>query len=422
MFETMRLNNKNCECGIPLGFTEVRPAKTKLGDLISVQVNNFVVTFTTLVDHTIKAGDLIEIVSGGTLDSVFVGRHTITAVGSLNQNAANTFSFGLRTPDVTTTEVSGYVYTVPNIENSDSYVINFTKELSIPDNSDVVITPESYTIQGGNNFIPTTSVRISSLYTTSSKTIIKLSITNSFGKVLFTEYKQIVCSRSADSPCEIIAQKPIVPSFIYLNRQNNWTYKNNGFLIAQFIPDKNLNGYENIKIRLPKPADGILPSNTNFDRLIFTYDPLLGQSKGISKGQVKTVILENPISASLQKNISIDEKFNRFIVSFSGMSVQQLENLQIESLSPGETQTNRITLKDVGEVALYISEPQSIPSIMFLSWSDTNQVGYFFGQLLYDYHVLNNSDIVVTFKNNNIEYRISPFVTVEDLFNYDYSG
>jgi len=429
MFTTSQFNTKICECGIPLNFDLIRPLREKLAELTTVQVNNFLVTFVTRSQHSIKVGDTIEIVSGGNLSSVYVGKHSVTAITTGTNNNINSFSFSLRVPDVIASDVTAYAYSIPNIDNSGRYIIQFSKELSVPDNAEVDISPASYEIQGSSNFSPVTTVKVKSVYTTSSKVIIKLSILNIFGKVLYTEYKQIVCSRFLDKPCEIVSTKPVVPSFIYLNRKNNWTYKYNGFLIAQFIPDRS-KSYQNISLRLNRPSDAILPSNTNFDRLVLTIDPLLAQEKNVTRDQIKTAILDNPVSSSLQKNILVDDKLDIIIIQSSGLTLDQLKKIVILEQVSNNT-TTKILVENIGSVSTYIPEPHPIPSIMFLTWSNNQQKNYFFGQFLFDYSIFNNQDMIMYFPEsisedeevyNEINYRISPFVTTENLGYYDYSS
>lgn len=431
MFTTSQFNTKICECGIPLNFDLIRPLREKLGDLSLVNVSNFVVTFTTRNNHSIKVGDVVEIVSGGNLSSVFVGNHTVTAVGinnfgNLAPGNNNTFSFSLRVPDLVTTEALGYVYTIPNIDNSGRYIVQFTKEVAVPDSADVDISPASYEIQGSSNFTPITTVTIKSNFTTSSKVIIKLSISNIFGRVLFTQYQQIICSRLLDKPCEIVSKKPIIPSYIYLDKKNNWTYKHNGFLIAQFIPDINQD-YKNISIRLNRPNEAVLPSNTNFDRLVLKVDSLLSQEKGVTRDQIKNAILDNPVSSSLQKNVLVDDKLDSIIILSSGLTIDQFKKIVVKEILVNNTSTKTL-IENIGTVSTYVPEPHPIPSVMFLTWSNSDQKSYFLGQLLFDYSIFNNEEITVSFSESEsivahqINYRISPFVTTENLGYYDYSS
>jgi hypothetical protein len=419
MFDTLQYNTKICECGIPLNFSLVRPLRENLAELSTVQVNNFLVTFTTRSSHSIKIGDTIEIVSGGNLSSVFIGKHKITAIGSsiggIGNN--NSFSFILRVPDIISSDVNGYAYSIPNIDNSGRYIIQFSKELSVPDNSEVEISPSSYEIQGSSNFSPIATVKIKSTFTTSSKVIIKLSISNIFGRVLYTEYKQIVCSRFLDKPCEIVSLRPITPTYIFLNRKNNWTYKHNGFLIAQFIPYHN-DEYKNIFIRLNRPNEAVLPSNTNFDRLVLKIDSLLAQTKKVTRDQIKVAILDNPISSSLQKNISVDDKLDMIMIQSSGLNIEQLKKVVVVEETIENT-TTKVLIEDIGNVTVYVPEPHPIPSVMFLNWSNYEQKNYFLGQFLFDHSIFNNQNMKIYFTepgdeiSNEIDYTITPFVTTE---------
>jgi len=396
MFTTSQYNTSLCECGIPLMFSLIKPAREKLADIVSVQVTNFVVTLTTRVSHNIVPNTKIEIVSGGNISAAFIGQRTVTSVTS------NSVSFDLRIPDVVDTETIAYIYTVPNIPNAKSYIVNFTKELAVPNDALVEIYPSSYEISGSNDFEPQTTVKIFSSFTTSSKTIIKLSITDIYNKLLFTEYKQLVCSKSLQTPCEIKAKQIINTEFIYLNRSNNWTYRHNGFLIAQFIPKINETelGIPDITIRLVKQSPARLPSNKNDDRLLLVVDPLLLQSRSVTATDLKAAILDNPISSSLKKNITIDDETNDWIIQASGLTVETLKKILVL-----KTTTNtEILVENLGEVSVAKVDDQPVPLISVLKkiiQLSEYREDYIFGELIYDPNVYFNANIILYDKNDS---------------------
>lgn len=402
MFTTTQYNINSCECGVPLSFGLIRPNKEKLAEITTLQVSNRVVTLTTRGNHNIKVNDLVEIIAGTNFSSIFTGKRNIIAV------TANSISFTLNTLDRVATTVNAYIYSVPNIDSRDQYIIKYSKELSVPDTAELTITPSTYTMEKSNSFIPETVVKIVSKFTTSSKTIIKLSITDIYNQILYTEYKQIICSQQADKPCEIIAKKPVVPTSISLNRKNNWIYKHNGYTIAQFIPNKDI-AYESISISLDKQSDAILPIATDFDRLVIKIDPLLMQNKSVTKDQLRSIIVNNPISTSLQKNVILEDTYNTWVVQGSGLTVDQLKGLVIYSSSNG---TVVVSVSAIGEVIRYVPKPQPIPSIVFLKWFDhSSNKEYFFGQMLYYTSIYENKDIVLVFNGNNITFRLNNFAT-----------
>jgi hypothetical protein len=390
MITTSQFNISSCEQGISLTFGLIRPLKEKIIDVVSVQVINFVVTLTTRNPHTILVNDIVEVVSGGNISAAFVGQKTIISVGP------NTVSFIMRVPDVTTAPVVAYLYTVPNIANASSYVLNFSKELSVPEDAVVDILPASYEINGSNNFEPETAIKIFSNFTTSSKTIIKLSITDIYNKVLYTEYKQISCSRLLDIPCEIRSKTVINTEFIYLNRENNWTYQHNGFLIAQFLPNvyESEDDYPEISIRLIKQDLADLPANTNADRLLLTVNPLLIQQKNVTRSEVRDAILENPISASLRKNISINDDTNDWIIQSSALTVDTLKKVLVL-----KTQSSQVLVEDISVGVASIPKIQNhpIPAVSLLKTIKVTEYreDHIFGQLLYDSNVYFNSNIIL---------------------------
>lgn len=401
MFTTTQYNVNNCECGIPLSFNLIRPLKEKLANISSFQILNNVATITTSSAHNILVGTSIEIINSSNIPATIANKFTVSAVTS------NSVSFIVRAADRIATSATGYIYSVPNIESRNQYVIKFSQELTVPNTAEITISPETYTIESSSNFSPETVVKIVSKFTTSSKSIIKLSISDIFNQLLYTEYKQIICSQASEKPCEIISKKPFVPTSIYLNRKNNWTYQHNGFTIAQFIPNKNIE-YKNLSLLLEKQNDAILPSATDTDKLLLKIDPLMMQKKNITRDQLKSTILNNPISASQQENINIEDTLNNWIIQGSSLTIEQLKGLVIIVFKDGTF----ISISDIGEVKRYIPKPQPIPAIMFLYWRDPSSgIGYQLGQIIYDTFIYENKNLIVNFMNNTINYRLINFVS-----------
>lgn len=400
MFTTSQYRVNNCECGIPLSFNLIRPLKEKLADIVSFQIVNNIATLTTKIVHSIIPGTDIEVINNTNIPNIIANKFTVLSVTS------NTVSFIVKASDRITTNAIGYIYSIPNIESRNQYIIKYSTELTVPDSAEVTISPDTYTIESSSNFIPETVVKIISKFTTSSKSIIKLSIIDIFNQLLYTEYQQIICSQSSEKPCEILSKKPFVPTSIYLNRKNNWTYQHNGFFIAQFIPNKNID-YKNLSLILEKQNDAILPSATSSDKLVLKIDPIVLESKGITRAVLKSTILNNPISASQQENINIEDTLNNWIIQGSSLTTDQLKSIVIVSFKDGTS----IRVGDIGDVKRYIPKPQPIPATMFLQWYDSdNNIEYQLGQIIYDLYIYENKNLTINFMNNSKNIKLINFV------------
>jgi len=397
MFTTAQYSTSTCERGIPLTFGLIRPLKEKIVDLVSIQVTNFVATIRTRNNHNIQVNDVVDIVSGGNISPAFIGQKTIVTI------TPDSFSFIINVPDIISTAITAYAYTVPNIASSDRYIVNFTKELVVPDDATVDIIPSAYEINGANNFEPQTMVRVISNFTTSSKTIVKLSITDLYNKILYTEYKQISCSRLSENACEIKSKTVINTEFIYLNRENDWTYQYNGFLIAQFIPyySEFEDDYPDISIRLIKQDPADLPISINVslgvgsdlnDRLLLTINPTLLIEKNINREEIKETILENPTSRYFGRVVSIDDDTDEWIIQSSALNISALENLIIKTV-----ENESILIKDIGAVSLPRMPSHPVPATSLLKTIKVAQYreDRIFGQLIYDPNVYLNSDIIL---------------------------
>ena len=247
MFNSTFYTPRRCETGVPVRFNNLNPISDKITDIIRTEFNNNTATLTVRSVAGVVVGSRVEIRSNGTMNSIYLGKHLVESVDA-TQNKISYKVYNLPpTFSILLTDSIGSVYSVSSIENSESYNVNFAVQSSVPIYSpnnpenkiDITITPPFYSVNGSNSFSPETNVKIKSRYTDASKVLIKLTVSSSISnKVLYTEYREVICSQSATKPCEIIAVAEKTPEYVYLDKDNNWTYKNQEFHVAKFIPDK----------------------------------------------------------------------------------------------------------------------------------------------------------------------------------------
>ena len=219
----------------------------------------------------------------------------------------------------------------PNIPLSDTYILNFSVNSASPSGAVIELSPETYTINNGRIFIPTTTAKINSKYKVNTQVLLKLVITDIYNQELYTDYTEVLClpdvivrqgssnANSNDESGQIIsvdttdlevgmsvtgtniegtatisqivdrrtvrisgrnkslaglynykftksACETIVdtsPSYIRLNKDNNWSYAYNGQLISKFVPT---NTNSNIEITLPA-KNTRLPSKNSFYKI-----------------------------------------------------------------------------------------------------------------------------------------------------------
>lgn len=265
MFKSNIYTPRRCEKGISITFNRINTVSTKITDIRSTQISNNIAEITVASVNGINVGDSINIRSNGTIDNIYLGNHVVTNV-NVDTNVISYRVFGVASDFVILLEsVSGSVYSVPTIENSSNgYRVSFTIQSSVPGQNTNKITtllsPPSYQIQNANVFTPETTVSISSNYTDTSKVFVKVSITNlTNNQIVYTDYQEIVCSKSLNRPCQIILTDAQRSKFTDLTIDNNWTYKNQNYQLLQFIPYNDVS--QNFILEIPSKNPASLPNS-----------------------------------------------------------------------------------------------------------------------------------------------------------------
>jgi len=264
MFNSITYTPRKCEKGVPVKFTTLNTVADKLTTITAVELINNTASITVSSVDNIKVGDTIDIRTNGTIENIFLGNQAVTEVNS-DTKVVSYKVYGIA-PEVTIvlTTASGSVYSVPNIESSSlGYRIVFSVQSSVPAEStekiEILLSPVSYELRNANVFSPETIATITSRYTDSSKVFLKVSIYNLTNNALvYTDYQEISCSQSLNRPCQIIESDEKRANNVFLVSDNNWTYKNQDYHVAQFVA-YNKNG--DMQVVLPSKNISVLPNN-----------------------------------------------------------------------------------------------------------------------------------------------------------------
>lgn len=265
MFKSNIYTPRRCERGIPITFNRINISSDKITDIRSTQISNNIAEITVASVTGINIGDSIKIIGNGTIDNIYLGNHIVTNVNA-DTNIISYRVYGVASDFVILLEsVSGSVYSVPTIENSpDGYHVSFSIQSSVPGQNtnkiSTFLTPSGLQIQNVNVFTPETTLNISSNYTDTSKAFVKVSITNlTNDQIVYTDYQEVVCSKSLNRPCQIILTDAQRSKFTDLTINNNWTYKNQNYQLLQFIPYNDV--LQNFILEIPSKNPASLPNS-----------------------------------------------------------------------------------------------------------------------------------------------------------------
>ena len=203
-------------CGIPVYFTKLKPVEEKIADITTASRSNRTSSIQVVaINEIMSTGQsiLIKPIEGqidglNNIDTSFIGTYKITSIEYVN-NAAN-ITYYQNLPDIISTNIAAEIYSIPNIDPSESYLVEFFTESVVPSSAEATIRPARYVVAGNESFTPTTTIELRSKFSTSAKALVKMVIKNALtNKILRNEYIEIVMSDSDTKPCEIITEKPI---------------------------------------------------------------------------------------------------------------------------------------------------------------------------------------------------------------------
>jgi hypothetical protein len=260
------------------------------------------------------------------------------------------------------------------------------------------LSPSGYISTGNEAFTPITTLQLTSKYSNSSKSLIKM-VVKSLEKntIVKTQYKEITTSDNDKRPCEIISSNPIDNSYIYLNKENNWTYNHEGYTIAKLIPDSS---DKDVEVVLPQKNNQLLPSKGGNNKLKIVANPRSLINKKVTIDNIRSALVNeyNFIESSFLV-ANIGTKSYDIVLGDVQLTPQDLSDL-IVAIVPPVTGTE-IKLSEVAEVEQYFPDLLDIPNICFLKWINNNTMN-FIGELHYNDSVYENSIINIDYLGNNI--------------------
>jgi hypothetical protein len=385
-------------CGLQVFFEKIIPRPTKIANIINATRVNSVSTITlnrliesvsknqriTIAQSTNAPSDIIPIPDS------FIGDFTTTSSIEVveSNNLSLTFDQNLpNTQGLSGQVMTGDLYKQSNIAPSDQYLIQFFIETKTPSSAEATVNPSSYIVGGYENFIPSTVLNVVSRYSKSVKILLKMVIKDYKSNTLLrTEYQEIIVSDASSKPCEIIYEKPIDTNFYELNKKNNWSYFHDGYLLAEFIPDKY---HKDIIIKLIKKNNRLLPNRSDKDRIRIIADPIKLQDKQTTIDKIRNAVLD--MYGTISNSIAIANLGNKSYDIIVENKLAKPEDFQdlIVDIVPPVTGTN-IKFSEVATAENYTQDLASIPKISILKWNN-----YGIGELHYNSRIYDNDSILV---------------------------
>jgi hypothetical protein len=389
-------------CGIELKFTELRPVEEKLADIVSISRSNRISTAQIVqLSKPLSSGESVNIrsIASGInltnpIDNSFTGDYTITNVTyPSNASSTATISYYQNLSDFFSINIAGDLYSIPNIDPAENYLIDFNIESIVPNSAEATLRPSRYIVSGREVFTPITILEIKSRFSTSAKVLVRMVLRDlKTNKILKNEYIEVVMTDADNKPCEIITQQPIDNEYYYLDISNNWTYTHDGYTLAQFIPNNRNN---NISLRLNKKNNQLLPSRGNSNKIRVIVDPIKLSEKKVTIDQIRTAMvnqfntIENYYAVANLGNKSYD-----IIVKDVFLQPADLNNIVVAVVPP--TTGIPVKFNEVATAINYTSDSSDIPGISLLRWTNNNETVYI-GELHFDKNVYLDDTIKVQY-------------------------
>jgi len=404
LIQTHQYNIISAACGLNITFDELRPRPIKVADTVS-SVRTEGTSTLSLANinpaYPISTGSRIIVSSNNSnflnpeiiLNNSYVGSFILTNV----QN--DEISYFQSQPDAESTDALGQIYLANNIEPKNSYILEFNAESIVPTGTFVDITPESYIISGNDKFIPVTSLQIVPKFSNSCKVLLKMTIKGFDSEAIIkTQYKEIIVSDSSSIPCEIISNNPIKDEFIFLNKDNNWTYVHQNYILAKFIPyNNNINS-----IILNKKNSQLLPNRGYKNRFRIIADPLVMKEKNVTVEQIRSAILTAYNNIESTKYIAnLGNKSYDIIIDDIFITSESFKDLVVAMNPPPSGQP--VKFSEVAKTTEYLPDLSEIPSVAMLKYQGNN-----LGQLQYNYRIYDADILKVDYLGTEITGKITP--------------
>lgn len=400
--------------GIKLSFSDINPSEQKISDIVSANRFNRVSTLELSVvlkplasgeSFTVKTPTNINEITTA-IDNSFLGTYKPLSVEY--NGGQGTLTYYQNALDINTVAIIGDLYSIPNIKPRDFYLVQFFVESVVPDTAQVILSPSSYIVGGSESFVPVTSLQVKSLYSKSSKVLVKMLVRDiERNDILKTEYIEVVVSDSSSAPCEIISQEPIEQSFVYLEKQNDWKYDHQGYRIAEFLLDTNMQ--DDVVVKLIKKNNQLLPNRGEPNRVRVIIDPIKTTNYGITIDQVRSAILNQ--YATIQSSFALANLGNRsydIVVSDVLLKPEDLSNLIIAKVPP-ETGIE-VKFSDVATSEPYSPDIAKIPEVNLLRWKNNNNNIVYLGEIHFDSTIYLDDPIVIEYSNISLSGNLQSVV------------
>jgi len=404
LIPTEQYNIISAACGLSITFDELRPRPIKIADITASQRVGGISTLSIAnltSEYPITTGTRVVIAPN---TSNFLSPDLIlnnSYVGNFNLITANAdeITYFQSQTDADSVDALGQVYLENNIEPKNSYSIEFNVESVVPSGTFVDVTPHIYTISGNDRFIPITSFQIIPKFSTSAKVLLKMTVKGlGSNSIVKTQYKEIIVSDASNIPCEIISSNPIDDEFILLNKENNWTYTYQNYILAKFIPlTDDINS-----IILNKKNAQLLPNRGDKNKFRIIADPLAMKTKKVTVDQIRSAILSTYNDIESTKYIAnLGNKSYDIVIDDIFVSSDSFKDLVIAIVPPVSGEP--VKFSEVAKTTEYLPDLSEIPSVTSLYYNGSN-----IGQLQYNYRIYDGDIIKVNYLGTEITGKITP--------------
>lgn len=412
LIPTEQHNIISAACGLSITFDELRPRPIKVADITASQRVGGISTLSIAninAEYPIQTGTRVVIAPNTAnflnpdliLNNSYVGNFTLLTA---NENELTYFQ---SQSDADSVDALGHVYLENNIEPKDSYSIEFNAESVVPSGTFVSIVPQIYTISGNDKFIPITSFQIIPKFSTSAKVLLKMTVKGlDSGAIVKTQYKEIVVSDASNIPCEIISSSPIDDEFVLLNKENNWTYTYQNYILAKFIPYT-----DNItSIMLNKKNSQLLPNRGDKNKFRIIANPLAMKTKKVTVDQIRSSILSTYNDIESTKYIAnLGNKSYDIVIDDIFINSDSFKDLVVAIVPPVSGEP--VKFSDVAQTTEYLPDLSEIPSVGTLRYNGSN-----IGQLQYNHRIYDGDIIKVNYIETEISGKIIPiYINVIEL-------
>lgn len=413
LIQSVQLSPLQADYGFPLSFKDINPTEQKISDIISASRSNRI--------STLELSSVSKVLSSGESFSVQVPPNVLENVLNIDSSFLGTFKpisisyssdratirYYQNLLDINTTSIVGDLYSVANIQTREFYIVQFFVESKVPETTTVNISPLSYVVGSSEGFAPVTTVQITSLFSKSSKVLIKMLVKDiNNTQILKTEYIEIIVTNSSNRPCEIISENPIFQSYVFLNEQNNWEYNYQGYRIAEFIPNGSIP--KDIVVKLNKKNSQILPSRGRTNKIRIIINPTEIIKYRITIDQIREAVLNK--YSSIQDSFALANLANKsydIVVSDILLLPNDLRDLVIAKFPP--ITGIDIKFNDVATSELYLSDIAKIPEVNLLVWNNNNN-NIDLGEIHFDNTIYLGDALTIEYNNISLSGNLQNLV------------